>query len=149
MLPLMVLWSAMPWRLIIDNLEHTVRPPTPAPANVPSKVEPTPRRETLQPIQPRANSPVQLGQDLVLHVMDHGRVSFARCFRKAIERDPLVSSFKVRLHVELDSVGNITALTTDAEDEALATCLTRTVQGLPFPGVSQPTVVDLPILFRQ
>jgi hypothetical protein len=141
----MVLWTALPWRLIIDNVEAQFGHPPP-----PIKTEKPVERETLKAPEPPV-APAQrmrLGEELTLRVADHGRPSFVRCFKKAIDLDPTVTDFKVKLHIELDVVGNATSASTDAGTPALNSCLVRAAYGLPFPAPGKPAVVDLPLFYR-
>jgi hypothetical protein len=141
----LVLWTALPWRLIIDNVEAQFGQPSP-----PAKTEKPVERETLKPPDPPpAPAPrMRLGEELTLRVADLGRASFVRCFKKAIDADPTVTDFKVKLHVELDVVGNVTAASADSKVQALDNCLVRAAYGLPFPAPGKPAVVDLPLFYR-
>lgn len=128
-----MLWAAIPWRVFPD---------------VATKTEPDFPRTTLNGHHGPPIQRVLLSEELVLRVMDLGKASFLRCFRKAIDRDPTVLDFKVRLHVELDVVGNVTTASSDATDRQLADCLVRSAYRLPFPAPGKPAMVDLPLFYR-
>lgn len=125
--------------------------PDPAPAAPPvlgPKTEASPpARETLAPprVQERAAT---LPDDVVLHLLETGRTLFVRCFKKAVANDPMVSSFKVRVHVELDGDGAVTASSTDTTDDALAACVVRAAGWLHYPATGGRVVVELPLYYR-
>lgn len=120
--------------------------PPPVPPAVP-KTETSPPREVIEPPVPPGTVDT-LPDEVVLRLIESGRAAFVRCFKKAIAADPLVVSFKVRLHVELDGGGAITLATADTSDAALGTCLTRSVRWLRFPASGRPVAVDLPLFYR-
>lgn len=129
-------------------------PPAPAPEPAPPppplgpKTEASPpARETLAPprVEERAAT---LPDDVVLRLLETGRTLFVRCFKKAVANDPLVSSFKVRVHVELDGSGAVTASSADATDEALRACVVRAAGWLHYPATGGRVVVELPLYYR-
>ena len=136
--PVMLLWAAIPWRVFADE------PPV-----MSEKVEHTFQRETLNG-NGKHHPPERerLGEELTVRVMDLGRSSFVRCFKRAIDNDPTVMDFKVRLRVELDVVGNVTTANTDATVMTLNNCLVRTAYGLPFPAPGKPAVAEMPLFYR-
>ena len=137
----MLLWAAIPWRVIVDD----VMPPS----SLPAKVEQTFSRETLNGNgKHHAPAPERLGEELTLRVMDLGRSSFVRCFKRAIDSDPTVMDFKVRLRVELDVVGNVTTANTDSGVMTLNNCLVRSAYGLPFPAPGKPAIAEMPLFYR-
>ncbi len=124
-------------------------PPLPPPAVPPAapKTETSPPREALEPAVPPGTVDT-LPDEVVLRLIESGRAAFVRCFKKAVAADPLVVSFKVRVHVELDVDGAISRATADTSDTALATCLTRAVRYLRFPASGRPVAADLPLFYR-
>jgi len=124
--------------------------PPPLPPAVPPaapKTETSPPREVLEPPVPPVTTDT-LPDEVVLRLIETGRAAFVRCFKKAVAADPLVVSFKVRIHVELDRDGAITSATADTSDTSLATCLTRAVRYLRFPASGRPVAADLPLFYR-
>jgi hypothetical protein len=128
------------------NREMIKEPPVGLPGPKLDEV-PVPR-ESLAP--PVAQAPADtLPDEVVVRLLETGRAAFVRCFKKAVAVDPTQLSFKVRLHVELDAVGAITAASTDADSQTLDACLTRTARWLAFPATGNRVVVDLPVFYRQ
>jgi len=137
--PVMLLWAAIPWRVIVAE----------APPVMSEKVEHSFARETLNGNgKHHAPQRERLGEELTLRVMDLGRSSFVRCFKRAIDNDPTVMDFKIRLRVELDVVGNVTTANTDSGVTTLNNCLVRTAYGLPFPAPGKPAVAEMPLFYR-
>jgi hypothetical protein len=112
------------------------------------KTEIVNRRETLAPTQPPAERALRLPDDVVMSLLETGRAAFVRCFKKAVAADPTVVSFKVRVRVELDDDGAITAASADTTDQALAACLTRATGWIRFPASGKRVVVELPLFYR-
>lgn len=140
-----LVWLAVPWRCAPANPEpREARPYGPKPD------EEVAKRETLNdaPPAPAVTRRVGLPEAVIVRAMDAGQAGFLRCFKRAGDADPSQLSFKVKLHLELDAAGAVTAASTDATDPALANCLARVGYTLPFPAPNQPAVVDLPLLFR-
>jgi hypothetical protein len=138
--PIMLVWAAIPWRVFPDD----------APVTTSKRDEVTFPRQTLNGNGKHGPElvRVRLGDELTLRVMDIGRASFIRCFKRAMDADPTVLDFKVKLRVELDVVGNVTTATTDAQVTTLSNCLVRTAYGLPFPAPGTPAVAEIPLLYR-
>lgn len=127
--------------------EMLKEPPLVPPARPKAEVEP--KRETLAPPPPPPSEPaVRLPDDVVLKLLEGGRAAFARCFKLAVKADPTVTSFKVTVHVELDGDGAITSASADAQDQALAGCLSRATGWLKFPATGKRVVVELPLFYR-
>lgn len=127
------------------NRETITEPPRALPGpkleEVPIVREPLPA--------PRPQLPLAtLPDEVVMRILETGRVVFVRCFKKAIAADPTELSFKVRLRVELDDSGAITAATTDAANAALDACLTRAARWLRFPESANRVAVELPLFYR-
>lgn len=129
--------------------EMLKEPPLVPPARPKVEVDP-PRRETLAPPAPPVPSEPagRLPDDVVLKLLEGGRAAFARCFKLAVKADPTVTSFKVKVHVELDGEGAITSASADADDQALAGCLSRATGWLKFPATGKRVVVELPLFYR-
>lgn len=145
--PILVLWLAVPVQcsmLAREPEPEWVKPL--APAKPKDEVVP-PQRETLNGHK-KPIPPLTLPDEVVVHVMDAGRVAFVRCFKKAYDVDPSTTSYKVRLHVELDAGGTVTGASTDAEAPALSECLARIARVLPYPAPGKAAVVDLPLFWR-
>jgi hypothetical protein len=123
--------------------EPPVMPPGPRPDEVPAP------RETLAPPPPAPQEPAEtLPDDVVVRLLETGRAVFVRCFKKAINADPTELAFKVKVHVELDGDGKITAASTDATNPTLGACLARGTGWLAFPATGKRVVVEFPLLYR-
>jgi hypothetical protein len=116
------------------------------PATYEQKREDAPKRVAMQPSPQPAVRRVTLPDEAVVRALGTGQALFLRCFKKAATEDGLRSA-KVRLHLELDAMGRVTAASTDSDSELLDACLIRVGHMLPFPAPKQPAVVDLPLFF--
>jgi hypothetical protein len=85
---------------------------------------------------------------VVVKVIGVGHIAFLRCWGLAQRTDPVLSSTKVRLHIELDPSGKVTAVESDSDSKTLSNCLARVARQLPFPEPGTPSVVDLPLIFQ-
>lgn len=121
-------------------------PPVVPPAGPKSETTP-PLRETVDPSAPTVADDT-LPEDVVLRLLETQRSSFVRCFKKAVERQPMVISYKVPIHVELDADGAITKATADTSNAALSDCLLRATSWLQFPASGRVVVVDMPLFYR-
>lgn len=122
-------------------------PEVPPPPTYEAKREEAPKRVAMQPQPPQpAVRRVTLPDEAVVRALGAGQALFLRCFKKAATEDGLHNA-KVRLHLELDADGRITAASTDSDSEQLDACLIRVGHMLPFPAPKQPAVVDLPLFF--
>jgi hypothetical protein len=126
--------------------EMIKEPPLVPPAGPKAEPDLT-RRETLAPPE-RVPARDRLPDDVVIKLLETGRVAFVRCFKKAVQSDPTVISFKVRVHVELDGDGAIASANADTTDAQLAGCLVRSLGWLRFPTTGRPVAVDLPLIYR-
>jgi len=126
-----------------ERMPEVAPPPT-----YENKREAAPKRVAMQPPSPPqpAVRRVTLPDEVVVRALGVGQSLFLRCFRKAATEDAL-RSVKVRLHLELDAMGRVTAASTDSDSELLDACLIRVGHMLPFPAPKQPAVVDLPLFF--
>jgi len=111
--------------------------------------EQPPARESLRPPAPPAPAVrrVTLPDEVVVRAVGTGQSLFLRCFRRATADDPALGRVKVRLHLELDADGRVTAASTDSDNDVLDKCLVRVGHMLPFPAPRQPAVVDMPLFF--
>lgn len=150
---------AMPTPVLSRLQQPSVLPPTSSPPKRDSIEEPPqglplPKgdderlvRET--PAEPKRPSPTDtLPDEVIMRLLETGRTAFVRCFRKAIANDPTELSFKVKLHVELDSNGAITSAKTDTSDPKLDACLTRMAGYLKYPASGKPVAAELPLFYR-
>jgi hypothetical protein len=134
-----------PARAPTPERESITEPPDGLPLPKTGEV-PVPR-EPLVP--PRAAPPTAtLPDEVVLQLLEHGRAAFVRCFKKALADDPTEVSFKVKLHVELDENGAITASSTDTTNAKLDQCLVRMAAWLKFPASGKRVGVELPLFYR-
>ena len=122
-------------------------PPPVVPPAGPKREIDLSHRETLAPPPPPAVAD-RLPDDVVMRLLETGRAVFVRCFKKAVARDPLTTSFKVHVHVDLDGNGAITSAHADTADPELARCLTRAAGWLRFPASGRVFAVDLPLFYR-
>jgi len=108
----------------------------------------TPGRVSSAPPHTPTVRSVTLPEEVVVKAMAAGQPTFLRCWAKALRLDPTLTASKVRLHLELDERGRVTAVQSDTESEALGRCLAVVARTLPFPAPGRPAVVDLPLMFR-
>lgn len=90
---------------------------------------------------------ISLADEVVVKALSVGQPAFLRCWARAQRVDALDAT-KVRLHIELDAAGHVTACHSDTGSPTLARCLTVVARQLPFPAPGVPAVVDLPLMFR-
>jgi hypothetical protein len=94
-----------------------------------------------------ATRTITLADEVVVKAMAVGQPAFLRCWVRAQRIDALDAA-KVRLHLEIDAAGRVTASRSDSDSPTLSSCLSRVARQLPFPPPGQPAVVDLPLMFR-
>ncbi|TMQ05176.1 MAG: hypothetical protein E6J91_41265 [Deltaproteobacteria bacterium] len=102
-------------------------------------------------IAPPAAPPLRtitLPEEVVIKAMDAGHPLFLRCWARALRKEPLPIASKVRLHLDLDEQGRVTAASSDSESTELSRCLAVVARQLAFPAPGQPAVVDVPLMFR-
>lgn len=116
-----------------------------APAS--AKREPPPVRVSGATPPPAPVRMTSLPDDVVIRVMNAGQPAFLRCWARAQRIDGFGAP-KVRLHLEVDAAGRVTASTSDAESPALSRCLNVVARQLAFPAPGTPAVVDLPLIFQ-
>jgi hypothetical protein len=134
--------------------------PAPPPPNAPPHDPPpaasavTPKQEQLEPRIPAALPPappmraVTLPDEVVVHAMGAGQQAFLRCWARAQRSDAPPTADKVRLHLEIDEQGRVTAARSDSDSPALERCLQVVARRLPFPPPGRSAVVDLPLMFH-
>lgn len=122
------------------------RAPTPSAAD--AKAETIPGRVTSGP--PHAPPPraITLADEVVVKAISLGQPAFLRCWARAQRVDGIAGSTKVKLHVELDARGTVTAAQCDSDSPSLTRCLSLVAHRLPFPAPGQPAVIDVPLMFR-
>ena len=108
-----------------EHAPERVAPPPPAPARV-----------------------AQLADDVVIRALDTGRAAFVRCWKRALDADPMLDATKVRVRVELDAAGAVLAVTHDAPNDKLGHCLAMVARGLPFVASGAPAVAEFPLFFK-
>lgn len=99
------------------------------------------------PAEPPRRPSVTLAEEVVVKALGAGQPAFLRCWARAQRLDPGLSSPKVRLHLEVDELGKVTAATSDSQSPPLARCLSAVARQLPFPPPGQRAVVDVPLMF--
>jgi hypothetical protein len=113
----------------------------------------TPKRE--QPVE-RVPSPplspperaITLPEEVVVKAMDAGHQAFLHCWARAQNSDAPPSGNKIRLHLDIDAHGRVSAVRSDTDSPKLAGCLAVVARRLPFPAPGQPAVVEVPLMFR-
>jgi protein TonB len=144
---------------VLSRYQQPVAPPVTSPPKRESITEPPPglplpkvdeeRVARQSPAEPRPPLPSDtLPDEVVLRLLDTGRGAFVRCFKKAIEQNPIESSLKVKLHVELEGSGELKRVSSDAASTALDSCLARIVGGLRFPASGKPITVEMPLFYQ-
>ena len=129
---------------------HALPHELPAEAHIdgPPKHEERITREVLRPTTQTPVKPFYTFPDhVVVHAMSVGEQAFLRCFHRAQRVDPLLTSAKVQLHLELDASGAIVNAHTSASG-ALSNCLVAVARHLPWPAPGKQAVVDAPLYFR-
>ncbi len=118
-------------------------PPVPVIAQ-PSLVEESPRPPdagtTSPPVPVRR---VQLPDPVVVAVMDASRAAFGACVRRAEREDPRVATMKIKLVIEIDDAGGVTAATAEVDNDHLRNCVARIARSLHFPAPGQPATATL------
>lgn len=137
--------------------EKLAPPPPNAPPHDPALPAPsavTPKQEHPEPRIPAAPLPaspvraVTLPDEVVVQAIGAGQQAFLRCWARAQRSDAPPTTDKVRLHLEIDAQGRVTAASSDSDSPALERCLQIVVRRLPFPPPGRPSVVDLPLMFH-
>jgi hypothetical protein len=90
---------------------------------------------------------ITLADEVVVRAMSAGQPAFLRCWARAQRIDALDAA-KIRLHLEIDAAGRVTASRSDSESPTLSSCLAVVARQLRFPAPGVPAVVDVPLMFR-
>jgi hypothetical protein len=123
-------------------------PHSPGPSAAVAKTEAvTGRVPSVPPRAPHSRA-ITLADEVVVKIIGLGQPAFLRCWARAQRIDGAGGSTKVRLHVELDAEGGVTAARCDSDSPILTSCLTLVARRLPFPAPGQPAIVDVPLMFR-
>ena len=144
---------------VLSRYQQPVAPPVVSPPKRESITEPPPglplpkvdeepvlRRSPAEPRPPLPSD--TLPDEVVLRLLESGRAAFVRCFKKAIDRNPIETSFKVKLRVELAADGALKRASTDAATTTLDACLARIVGSLQFPASGKPITVEMPLFYQ-
>jgi hypothetical protein len=134
-----IAWQWLP-SFDIGPLERQAKKP-------PARQEHAPERTTLSPPE-RPVRLAQLSDETVLRALDDGRAAFVRCWTRALNADPMLDATKVTVRVELDAVGNVVSVTTDAPSAKLGNCLALVARGLSFAASGAPAVAEFPLFFK-
>ena len=118
------------------------------PSAATAKQEASPGRVSSAPPPSPPVRMTTLPEEVVIQAMRVGQPAFLRCWARAARVEPELSAPKVRLHLELDASGKVTAVRSDTESPALARCLAVVGRQLPFPAPGTPAIVELPLIFR-
>lgn len=120
----------------------------PAASAATAKREAPAERVSIAPPRPPSVRVVTLPEEVVLKTMAAGQPLFLRCWTKAQRVDPGLDASKVRLRLEIDAAGKVTAVQSDTDSPPLARCLAVAARQLAFPAPGRPIVVELPLMFR-
>jgi hypothetical protein len=131
------------WRWLpsfdIAPVEREARPPV--------REERTLERTTLEP-PPQPARLAQLGDESVVRALDGGRAALVRCWKRALDADPMLDATKVTVRVELDAVGVVVNVTHDTANAKLGNCLALVARGLVFEATGAPAVAQFPLFFK-
>ena len=105
-------------------------------------------RTTMEPdLAPKPARLAQLGDAAVVRALDGGRAALVRCWKRALDADPMLDATKVTVRVELDPVGVVVNVTHDTTNAKLGNCLTLVSRGLLFEATGEPAVAQFPLFF--
>jgi hypothetical protein len=148
-LPVVLL--VLPWRCSLQLRPQDDRDLGPSAATA-KQEPPTTGRVSTAPPRPAPGRTITLPEEVVVKAMAAGQQTFLRCWALAQREDPALGAapgtVKIRLHLEIDERGKVTAVQSDTSSEALARCLAVVARALPFPAPGKPAAVDLPLMFR-
>jgi hypothetical protein len=143
-----VVLLVLPWRCSLPLAPPEQDRREPGPSAVTAKQEAPTGRVSSAPPRPPSLRTITLPEEVVVKAMAAGQQTFLRCWARAQRNDPALIAGKVRLRLEVDERGKVTAVQSDTESVALARCLAVVARTLPFPAPGKPAVVDLPLMFR-
>lgn len=109
--------------------------------------QPESRIPAVPPSAPPVHT-VTLPDEVVVRAISGGQQAFLRCWAHAQRSDAPPTADKVRLHLEIDEQGRVTAASSDSDSPALERCLQLVARRLPFPAPGRPAAVDLPLMFH-
>jgi hypothetical protein len=116
-------------------------------AQPPAREERTIERTTMAtPPQPARLA--QLGDESVVRALNGGRAALVRCWKRALEADPLLDATKVTVRVELDAAGAVVGVTHDTTNAKLGNCLALVARGLVFEAPGAAAVAQFPLFFK-
>ena len=137
---LVIAWRWLP-SFDVGPLERQTRPPV--------REERAPERVTMaEPEAPKPARLAQLADDSVVRALNGGRAALVRCWKRALDADPMLDATKVTVRVELDAAGNVVAVTHDAPNAKLGNCLALVSRGLAFEATGSPAVAQFPLFFK-
>ena len=133
-------------------------PPVPSPVKTAAPpaappIAPAPRREELTarephaPAKPPATPRALVPDEVVMTVVRAMQPTFVACWKRAQRADPTLVSARVRISLEIDDTGAVTASRTDAEDPKLSRCLAGVARKLAFPALGRPAALEIPLYF--
>jgi hypothetical protein len=135
----------------------TPPPPVPPPAKTPAPpaappIATAPRRDeptTREPHAPTKPPPprARIPDEVIMSAVRPMQPTFVACWKRAQRSDPTLASARVRISLEIDDAGAVTAARTDAEDPKLSRCLASVARKLAFPAPGRPAAVEIPLYF--
>lgn len=114
---------------------------------VPAAPPPEVHREPEPPEPARPAAKFTFPDEVIVRALRVMQPTFSACWRRAQQRDPLLSSARVQLSLEVDAAGAVTAARANAEDAKLAACLSNVARGLMFPAGGREAAFDVPLFF--
>lgn len=121
-------------------------PAAPAITAAPRRDEPT-ARELHGPPRPAPPALAVVPDEIVVTAVRALQPTFVACWRRAQRGDPTLVSARVRISLELDGAGAVTAARTDADDPRLSRCLASVARSLAFPALGRPAALEIPLYF--
>jgi len=135
----------------------TPPPPVPPPAKTPAPpaappIATAPRRDeptTREPHGPAKAPPTRarIPDEVVMTAVRALQPTFVACWKRAQRSDPTLTSARVRISLEVDDAGAVTAARTDAEDAKLSRCLANVARKLTFPAPGRLAAFEIPLYF--
>lgn len=116
-------------------------------AQPPIREERTLERATME-TPPKPAQLAQLADETVVRALDSGRAALVRCWKRALDADPMLDATKVTVRVEVDPAGAVTNVTHDTPNAKLGNCLALVARGLVFGASGAPAVAQFPLFFK-